>query len=41
MFVVDYNHLSDKLKIGDTILIDYGGVILKVIGFESEEKFLK
>jgi hypothetical protein len=26
--------------IGDKVLVDYGGVVLTVIGFESEEKYL-
>ena len=39
--MIDYNNIEEKLKIDDTIIIDYGGVILKVVGFEPEEKFLK
>jgi hypothetical protein len=26
--------------IGDKVLIDYGGIVLTVIGFETEEKYL-
>lgn len=41
MVVIDYPNIHKKLQIGDKILIDYGGVILTVIGFEAEEKYLK
>jgi pyruvate kinase len=37
---VDYEHLGDKLIVGDKVLIDYGGIVLTVIGFETEEKYL-
>jgi hypothetical protein len=37
---VDYEHLGDKLLVGDKVLIDYGGIVLTVIGFETEEKYL-
>ena len=34
-------HLNtDKLKIGDHIIVDFGSACLKVIGFESEPDFL-
>ncbi len=26
--------------VGDKVLIDYGGIVLTVVGFESEEKYL-
>ena len=39
MFVIDYENLDQKLMIGDKVLVDYGGVVLTVIGFESEEKY--
>lgn len=41
MFIIDYENIHEKLSIGDKILVDYGGIILTVIGFESEEKYLK
>lgn len=41
MFVIDYNNIHEHLKIGHKILVDYGGVVLTVVGFESEEKYLK
>lgn len=41
MFVIDYDNIHEHLRIGDKILVDYGGIILTVIGFESEEKYLK
>ena len=37
---MDYEHLGDKLIVGDKVLIDYGGIVLTVIGFETEEKYL-
>ena len=40
MFVIDYENIHEKLMIGDKILVDYGGVVLTVVGFESEEKYL-
>lgn len=40
MIVVDYENLAEKLLVGDKVLIDYGGVVMTVIGFETEEKFL-
>lgn len=40
MFVIDYPNIHEKLKIGDRILVDYGGAILTVIGFENEDKYL-
>ena len=39
--VIDYPDIHAKLTIGDKILVDYGGIILTVQGFESEEKYLK
>lgn len=41
MFVIDYDNIHEHLRVGDKILVDYGGVVLTVIGFESEEKYLK
>jgi pyruvate kinase len=41
MFVIDYPDIHQKLSIGDKILVDYGGLLLTVIGFENEEKFMK
>ena len=40
LFVIDYENIAEKLLVGDKVLIDYGGVVLTVIGFESEEKYL-
>ena len=40
LFVIDYEKIAEKLLVGDKVLIDYGGVVLTVIGFESEEKYL-
>ena len=41
MCVIDYPNIHEKLEIGDKILVDYGGVIMSVIGFEPEEKYLQ
>lgn len=41
MFIIDYENIHEKLSVGDKILVDYGGIILTVIGFESEDKYLK
>ena len=41
VFVIDYEHIDQKLRVGDRLLVDYGGVVLTVIGFETEEAFLK
>ena len=41
MFVIDYPNIDKKLCIGDKVLVDYGGIILTVKGFESEDKYLK
>jgi pyruvate kinase len=38
--VCDFNDLADKIKVGDHICVDFGSVVLKVIGFESESSFL-
>ena len=40
MFVIDYENIHEKLLIGDKVLVDYGGVVLTVIGFELENKYL-
>ena len=34
MFVIDYPDIHHKLVVGDKVLVDYGGVVLTVIGFE-------
>lgn len=39
MFVIDYEHIDEKLIVNDKVLVDYGGVVLTVIGFETEEKY--
>lgn len=41
MFIIDYENIHTKLSIGDKILVDYGGIILTVVGFEAEDKYLK
>ena len=41
LIVVDYPNLHEKLHPGDKILIDYGGIILTVLGFEAEEKYFR
>ena len=41
MIVIDYPNFHEKVLQGDKILIDYGGVILTVLGVEPEEKYLK
>ena len=38
---IDYQDFAEKVVIGDKILIDYGGVVLTVTGFESEAKYLR
>lgn len=40
MFVIDYDNIHQKLRVGNKILVDYGGVVLTVIGFEPENKYL-
>jgi hypothetical protein len=32
--------LESKLKVGDHIIVDFGAVCLKVVGFEDEADFL-
>jgi pyruvate kinase len=41
MFVIDYPMLDEKLKINDKIIIDYGAIVMTVIGFENEDKYLR
>lgn len=41
MVVIDFPNIHEKLVVGDKILIDYGGVIMTVVGFEKEEIYLK
>ena len=36
----DFSELESKLKIGDHIIVDFGAVCMKVIGFEDEAEFL-
>lgn len=38
--VCDFSELESKLKVGDHIIVDFGAVCLKVIGFEDESDFL-
>jgi hypothetical protein len=38
--VCDFSEMSNKLKIGDHIIVDFGNVCFKVIGFENESDFL-
>lgn len=40
MFVIDYENIHEKLMVGDKVLVDYGGVVLTVIGFEDEQKYI-
>jgi pyruvate kinase len=40
MFGIDYDRIHEKLMIGDKVLVDYGGVVLTVIGFEYEKTYL-
>lgn len=39
MFVIDYPDVHEKLKVGDKILVDYGGIVMTITGFESESKY--
>lgn len=41
MCVIDYEGIDERVVVGDKILVDYGGVVLTVVGFESEDKFLQ
>lgn len=41
MFIIDYDNIHEKLCIGDKVIVDYGAVVMTVLGFESEEKYLK
>jgi pyruvate kinase len=41
MFVVDYPSINERLNINDKIIIDYGAVVMTVIGFESEDTYLR
>lgn len=41
MFGIDYDNIHEKLLVGDKILVDYGGVVLTVVGFESEKVYLR
>jgi len=38
---IDYGDLPEKLKVGDHIICDFGNIVLKVTGFESEFQFLQ
>lgn len=40
MFGIDYDRIHEKLVIGDKVLVDYGGVVLTVKGFEYEKTYL-
>lgn len=37
---VDFQDLGNHLKIGDHIIVDFGAVCMKVIGYEKETDFL-
>lgn len=37
---VDFQELSNKIKVGDHIIVDFGSVCMKVIDFEDEADFL-
>ena len=41
LFVIDYPNIRDKLMEGEKVIIDYGKVRLKVIGFESEFEYMQ
>ena len=41
MFGIDYERIHEKLLIGDKVLVDYGGVVLTVKGFEYEKTYLQ
>lgn len=38
--VVDFQELENKLKVGDHVIVDFGAVCMRVIGFEDEGDFL-
>jgi pyruvate kinase len=38
--VVDFQELENKLKVGDHVIVDFGSVCMRVIGFEDEGDFL-
>lgn len=38
--VVDFQELESKLKVGDHVIVDFGSVCMRVIGFEDEGDFL-
>lgn len=40
LFGIDYENIHEKLLVGDKVLVDYGGVVLTVVGFESEKQYL-
>lgn len=37
---VDFKNLANKLKIDDHIIVDFGAVCMRVIGFEDQDDFL-
>jgi len=37
---VDFKELESKLKVGDHVIVDFGAVCMRVIGFEDEVDFL-
>lgn len=38
---VDFNDLNTKIKVGDHIIVDFGAVCMRVVGFEDESEFLQ
>lgn len=38
--MVDFQELENKLKVGDHVIVDFGSVCMRVIGFEDEGDFL-
>lgn len=38
--MVDFQELENKLKVGDHVIVDFGAVCMRVIGFEDEGDFL-
>lgn len=37
---VDFQELENKLKVGDHVIVDFGSVCMRVVGFEDEADYL-
>lgn len=37
---MDFQELANKLKVGDHLIVDFGAVCMRVVGFEDEADFL-